>query len=280
MTRVFVSIDMEGIAGIAHLNQVWRGSDDFPAARMLMTKEANAAVAGAFDAGATAVIVNDSHGDMYNLLPDEMDPRAELLIGGPKVWSMMQGLSADFDIALFIGYHAAAGTEGAVLDHTYSGRLLYEVRLNGESVTEAELNAALAGTFGVPVGLVTGDDKCCAQVAARLKGIRTVVVKQGFGRGVAQGVHPSEARKAIREAAAEVVEGAPEFHPYVLEGPYVLEADTANTSSADLCELPPGCERTGPRTVRFETDDFRLAFRCLLAWTYLGASEAPRYAGT
>jgi D-amino peptidase len=280
MTRVFISIDMEGIAGIAHLNQVWRGNDDFPASRVLMTKEANAAVAGAFDAGATAVIVNDSHGDMYNVLPEELDPRAELLIGGPKVWSMMQGFGADFDIALFIGYHAAAGTEGAVLDHTYAGRLLYEVRLNGEAVTEAELNAALAGTFGVPVGLVTGDDKCCAQVAARLKGIRTVVVKQGFGRGVAQSLHPSAARKAIREAAAEVVESVPEFHPYVLDGPYVLEADTANTSSADLCALAPGCERTGPRTVRFETADFRQAFRCLLAWTYLGASEAPRYAGT
>jgi D-amino peptidase len=280
MTKVFVSIDMEGIAGIAHLNQVWRGSDDFPAARLLMTKEANAAVAGAFDGGATDVVVNDSHGDMNNLLPEEMDPRAELLIGSPKVWSMMQGFNADFGIALFVGYHASAGTAGAVLDHTYSGRLLYEVRLNGEAVTEAELNAALAGTYGVPVGLVTGDDKACAQVAARLKGIRTVVVKRGFGRGVARSLHPSEARKAIREAAAEVVEGVPEFHPYLPDAPYVLEADTANTSGADLCALVPGCDRTAPRTVRFETEDYRLAFRCLLAWTYLGASEAPRYAGT
>src|SRR5437870_2060598 len=176
MTNVFVSIDMEGIAGISTLQQVWRGSDDFPASRRLMTLEANAAVEGAFQGGASSVVVNDSHGDMYNLLPEELDPRAELLIGGPKVWSMMQGFGADFDIALFIGYHAAAGTEGAVLDHTYAGRLLYEVRLNGEAVTEAE--------------------------------------------------------------------------------------------------------RTGPRTVRFETADFRQAFRCLLAWTYLGASEAPRYAGT
>jgi D-amino peptidase len=123
-TNVFISIDMEGIAGIAHLQQVWRGSDDFPASRLLMTREANAAVAGAFDGGATGVVVNDSHGDMYNLLAEEMDPRAELLIGSPKSWSMMQGFGPDFDVALFIGYHASAGTEGAVLDHTYSGRLL------------------------------------------------------------------------------------------------------------------------------------------------------------
>src|SRR5437867_2210490 len=186
MAIVFISIDMEGIAGIAHLRQVWRGSDDFPAARKLMTEEANAAVAGAFDGGATSVVVNDSHGDMYNLLPETLDPRAELIIGSPKTLSMMQGFGPDFDVALFIGYHASAGTEAAVLDHTYSGRLLYEVRLNGEAVGEAELNAALAGTYGVPVGLVTGDDKACSQAAKRLPGVRTIMVKEAYGRGVAR----------------------------------------------------------------------------------------------
>src|SRR5207244_12667995 len=156
-----------------HLQQVWRGSDDFPASRLLMTREANAAVAGAFDGGAAAVVVNDSHGDMYNLLPEEMDPRAELLIGSPKPWSMMQGLGPDFNVALFIGYHASAGTEGAVLDHTYSGRLLYEVRLNGEPASEADLNAAYAGTFGVPVGLLTRDDKARQQAERQLPGSKT-----------------------------------------------------------------------------------------------------------
>ncbi len=281
MTSVFISIDMEGIAGIAALPQVWRGSDDFPAARLLMTKEANAAVQGAFQGGATTVVVNDSHGDMYNLLAEEMDPRAELLIGSPKVpWSMMQGFGPQFAVALFIGYHAAAGTEAAVLDHTYSGRLLYDVRINGESVSEADLNAALAGTYGVPAGLVTGDDKMCAQAAARIPGIRTVAVKESYGRGVAKSLHPVAAREAIRAAAAETVAGANELVPFVIRPPIVLEADTANTSSAELCALAPGVERAGPRTVRFATEDFREAYRCLLAWTYLGASEAPRYAGT
>ena len=151
-----------------------------------MTLEANAAVEGAFQGGASSVVVNDSHGDMYNLLPEELDPRAELLTGTPKPWSMMQGFGSDFGAALFIGYHASAGTEAAVLDHTYSGRLLYEVRLNGEAVGEAELNAALAGTYGVPVGLVTGDDKACSQAAKRLPGVRTIMVKEAYGRGVAR----------------------------------------------------------------------------------------------
>src|ERR687887_1587047 len=125
MANVFISIDMEGIAGIAHLQQVMRGTDDFPASRELMTDEANAGVAGAFDSGATSVVVNDSHGDMYNLLAERMDPRAELLIGSPKVLSMMQGFGPEFDVALFVGYHAAAGAPAPGLGPTYSGRLLY-----------------------------------------------------------------------------------------------------------------------------------------------------------
>jgi D-amino peptidase len=281
MTNVYISIDMEGVAGIATLNQVWRGSDDYPASRLLMTKEANAAVAGAFDGGATRVVVNDSHGDMANLLPEEMDPRAELLIGTPKAWSMMQGFGADFDVALFIAYHARAGTEAAVLDHTYSGRLLYEVRVNGEPWAEADLNAALATTYGVPVGLVTGDDKCCAQALERLKWIRTVEVKQAHGRGSASSMHPSEARRRISEGASEAVRAATSgklelFRP---EAPFTLEADVANTSATELCALVPGVERIGSRTVRFDTDDFRTLYRCLLTWTHVGASEAPRYPG-
>jgi len=282
MTKVFVSIDMEGIAGIATLQQVWRGSDDYPASRLLMTEEANATVAGAFAGGATSVVVNDSHGDMANLLPEQMDPLAELLIGTPKAWSMMQGFGSEFAVALFIGYHARAGTESAVLDHTYSGRLFLDVRVNGQSVTEAELNAALAGTYGVPIGLITGDDKACAQAAERIPGIRTVVVKEAYGRGVAKSLNPSAARDAIRAAAADAVAaaGGGGLQPYRIAAPVELEADLANTSCADLCALAPGVRRVGSRTVRFETDDFREAFRCLLAWTYLGASEAPRYAGT
>jgi D-amino peptidase len=280
MTNVFISIDMEGIAGIAHLQQVIRGTDDFQASRELMTDEANAAVAGAFEGGAKSVVVNDSHGDMYNLLAERMDPRAELLIGSPKVLSMMQGFGPEFHVALFVGYHAAAGTQAAVMDHTYSGRLLYEVRLNGEPVTEAELNAAFAGTYGVPVGLVTGDDKICAVSAKKIPGVRTVVVKEAFGRNVARSLHPQAARDAIRKAAAEAVAARQELAPYTVGSPIVLEADIANTSATDLCALAPGTNRVGPRTVRFETGDFMEAFRCVLAWTYLGASEAPRYAGT
>jgi D-amino peptidase len=281
VTNVFVSIDMEGIAGIAHRQQVTRGLGDYAIGRELMTKEANAAIEGAYQGGASSVVVNDSHGDMFNLLQEQLDQRAELILGSPKVpLSMMQGFGPDFEVALFIGYHASAGTEAAVLDHTYYGRLLWDVRINGESQAEASLNAAVAGGMGVPVGLVTGDDKACAQAEKQLPGVRTVVVKQAFGRGVARSLHPEEARDLIRKAAAEVTGDPSQFQPYRPEPPFVLEVDVLNTGIADLCSLAPGVERTGPRTLRFETDDFMQAFRCLLAFTYLGESEAPRYAGT
>ena len=281
MTNVFISIDMEGIAGIAHRLQVTRGLGDFAIGRELMTKEANAAIEGSFEGGATSVVVNDSHGDMFNLLQELLDPRAEVILGSPKVpHSMMQGFGPEFDVALFLGYHASAGTEAAVLDHTYYGRLLWDVRVNGESQTEASLNAAVAATFGVPVGLVTGDDKACAQAEKHLPGVRTVVVKQAFGRGVARSLHPEEARGLIRKAAAEVARDLGQFQPIRLEPPFVLEVDVLNTGIADLCSLAPGVQRTGPRTLRFEADEYMEAFRCLLAFTYLGESEAPRYAGT
>ena len=276
--EVFISIDMEGVAGIAHIRQVMRGTDDYPLARELMTQEANAAVAGAISGGAERVVVNDSHGDMTNLLPDRMDPRAELTIGSPKVpHSMMTGIDPRFDVALFLGYHAGAGTEAAVLDHTYAGRLFTEVRVNGEPWNEAGLNAALAGTLGVPVGLVVGDDKCCEQAAKQVPGVRTLVVKQALGRHVATSMSPQRAREEIERASAAVVRDATSFQPFRPEPPFRIEADTTNTVSAELCALAPRTTRVGPRTVAFETYEFAEGFRCLIAWTYLGMHEAPRY---
>lgn len=267
--QVFISIDMEGVGGISHGQQVARGSDDYPSCRLLMAAEANAAVEGAFSAGAERVLVNDSHGDMRNLRPADIDPRAELLIGGPKVpQGMMQGCDSAFDIALFIGYHASAGTEAAILDHSYSGAAVYDIRINGESFGEGDLNAALAGSYGVPVGLVAGDDKVCAQLSKRLPGIRAVQVKQALGRMNAISVHPTKACDMIREATADVVAecGTEPFRPVA---PYVVELDTVNTAMADLCELSGGTIRTGPRTLRYETDDMRDVVRQRMLWTSL-----------
>src|SRR2546423_12729794 len=160
--RVYISVDMEGIAGVVHESQTDPTTPAFAAEygrfRRLMTAEANAAVEGALAAGATRVLVNDSHWFMRNLLAEELHQAAELVAGYPKPRSMVQGIDEPegFDAALFVGYHARAGTRNAILDHTYADRI-YEVRLNGKPVGELGHNAALAGEHYVPVALMCGD---------------------------------------------------------------------------------------------------------------------------
>jgi D-amino peptidase len=272
---VFVSVDMEGIAGVTTARQVTRGTDDYPLARNLMMEEANAAISGAFDGGATHVIVSDSHGDMGNLVADRVDPRAELIVGTPKLpWSMMTGIRAGFACALFVGYHAGGGVEAAVMDHTFAG-FFADVRVNGEPWNETHLNAALAGTFDVPVALVTGDDKCCRHAEKRLPGIRTVAVKTGIGRHVASSLSPEIARAKIRLAAAEAVRDHGALEPFRPEAPFAIEVDVTHTTMAELAALAPGTERTGPRTVRYEHEDFREAMRAFLAWMWLARNVAP-----
>jgi D-amino peptidase len=161
--KVYLSVDMEGLAGISHHNPTGRGDAGYPAAVELMTAEANAAIAGCRAAGATDILVNDSHGGMYNLDARTLDPAARLL-QGQKVWSMVAGAGPDagFEVALFVGYHARAGHPTGTIAHTYSGKPT-ETRLNGRLVGETGLNASVLGQWGIPVGLVTGDDAKAVQ---------------------------------------------------------------------------------------------------------------------
>lgn len=274
---VFISVDMEGIGGITTLRQVWRGTDDYAWARTIMTQEANAAIEGAFDAGADEVVVSDSHGDMGNLLPHELDARADLVQGTPKVpYSMMTGIDGGFALAAFVGYHAGAGTPSAILDHTYTG-FMADVRVNGTSWNETHLNAALAGTFGVPVGLVAGDRACCEQASALLPWVHTAAVKEGFGNRVGRTRSPERARGLVREGVAAAVRGVDDLRPFTPEAPFTLEIDVTSTAVADICAVSPGTERNGPRTVWFVDDDYRNVYRCLLTWMKLGQTVAPTY---
>jgi D-amino peptidase len=275
MTAVYVSVDMEGIGGITTVRQASRGTDDYEWARRLMTQEANAAAEGAFDGGATDVVVSDSHGDMGNLLPHELDGRVELIQGTPKLpWSMMAGIDDGFAGAVFVGYHAGAATPGAILDHTYTGWLA-DVRVNGESWNETHLNAALAGTFDVPVLVVAGDRACCEQAEARLPWVRTVTTKRGFGNRAGRSRSPENVREELRLTVSDAVKLAERAEVWRPPGPYALEADVTSTALADLLEIAPGTDRPGVRTLRFETNDLRMLYRAVLTWMNLGRRVAP-----
>lgn len=271
--RVYVSVDMEGIAGVVHESQTDPSTPAFAADyarfRRLMTAEANAAIEGALAAGATRILVNDSHWFMRNLLAEELHPAAELVAGDPKPRSMVQGIDTGFDAALFIGYHARAGTRHAILDHTYADRI-HDVRLNGKAVGELGLNAAFAGLHAVPVVLVSGDSSVAAEAKDLLgAGVATVVVKQAVSRHAAQSVAPMVACRMIREEAPRALQR--KHAPFTIPAPVTLEVDFAMTIHADMAELCPGATRTGGRTVAYTHRDYGEVFRAWRAMLNLSA---------
>ena len=265
--KVYLSVDMEGIAGISHPNPTNRGDAGYPAAVELMTAEANAAIAGSRAGGATDILVNDSHGGMYNLDPRTLDPGARLL-QGQKAWSMVAGAGPDagFAVALFVGYHARAGHPTGTIAHTFSGRPT-ETRLNGSPVGETGLNAGVLGQWGIPVGLVAGDDALADEVATWLPWAERVVVKIGFGGNAAASIHPSAAGELIAAAAERAVRRAVtgELPPLVLDRPTSIEVDYAKAVQADFAAIVPGSERIGDRGVRHRGDDPLTAYRGFLA---------------
>ena len=252
--RVHVSIDMEGIAGVVERRQCWRGSDDYHVGRALMVGEANAVVAGAFDGGATHVVVNDSHGDMCNLVPQDLDPRAELQTGQKMPDAMIYGAHDHADVVMFIGYHAAAGTACAVLEHSYSSQQVAEIRVDGALWGELELNAAVLGAAGVPVGLVSGDDAVCRQASEFIADVRTVEVKTALGSRAARSISPERSRLLLRAAAAETLR-TPLPSPLSLEGAHRLEVEFLTSLMAEGASIMPGAVRTGVRSVTYQAPD-------------------------
>jgi D-amino peptidase len=265
--KVYISVDMEGIAGVSHSKPTERGDDGYPAAVALMVGEANAAIEGAFDGGAAEVLVNDSHGQMFNLTPEDVDPRA-VLLQGQKPWSMIAGAGPDrgFEVALFVGYHTRAGHPFGTIAHTYSGAPTLTT-LQGRPVGEAGINALALGAWGVPVGLVCGDDQVALETEAWFPWAERVVVKHAVSRRAAAAVHPSVARERVRAGAKRAVERAKqgEMRPLDVGRPITLEAEYANAGQADYAAIVPGTERYGDRGVRVITDDPQVAYRTFLA---------------
>lgn len=259
--KIFISADIEGVAGVVTPAQGTPGNPEYERARRLMTAEVNAAIEGAFDGGATAVLVNDSHGPMVNLLPEELDPRAELIIGRPKPMSMAAGLDGSFAAAFLTGYHSGAGRHG-VLSHTVSGFAFQALRANGIDCAEATLYGAYAGGLGVPVALLSGDDQLAAQCGTLFPGAEMVVVKHALGHRAARALSPQNARNAIREAAKRAVSGPKAGPVFTIPGPVRLEADLASVVMADLCATIPVAVRVSPRTVAFDCADIAAA----IAW--------------
>lgn len=258
--KVYVSSDMEGIAGLVSGTQVSAGERDYAVGRRLMIAETNAAIAGAFDADATEVLVNDSHGSQTNLLAEELDRRASLITGSPKPAGMMQGIDSTFHAVVFIGYHAQASTADAVLGHTYSGALK-SVKLNGREVGEYGLNAAIAGHFGVPVVFIAGDRAVVEQARALIPGVEGLAVKEGIGQTAARTLHPAEARERIAAGVRTALGRRSQIRPVQLARPVTIEVEVSNVEYADAAMLVPGMRRVAGRVVSYAAPDMATAYR-------------------
>lgn len=267
--KIYISADMEGVCGVVHSDQTDATHAEYQRFRKLMTAEVNAAVQGALAGGATQVFVNDGHAGMRNLLIEDLNPEATLLSGATKSFSMMAGIDRSFDAVFFLGYHARAGTSFATLDHTWNGpTVVQNVWINGVEVGESGLNAALAGYFGVPVVLVTGDQSVCAQARELLgNAVETVVVKEALGRAAAKNLHPTKAQELIRAAAERAVKHCRTRAPFTFQAPITLRLALARSSQADRCLWMPDVKRVAPRIIEFTHEDYAVlynAFRALM----------------
>ena len=266
--KILISSDMEGTCGVTSWVHVTPpegagggepvSQTEYERARLRMTREVNAAIEGALAGGAEEVIVNDSHDGMRNLIAEELHPEARYISGNDKPLGMMQGVELEGIGAVFYtGYHAKAGTPQAPLAHTWSG-WLNDVRFDGVSTGEFGINAAVAGFYGVPVVLVTGDEKAIAQTQAMLGAhVEGVAVKQGISTTAALHLHPAKAQRLIREGAERAMAKIAEARPYVLPNGATVEVEFDHQARADQAALMPGAKRTGERCVSFWPKDGR-----------------------
>ena len=215
----------------------------------------------------------DSHGPMTNILIEELDPRAELMSGSNKHFCQMEGVDGGFDGAFFLGYHAREGGGDGVINHTLMGVAVTQLRCNGREIGETGLNAGLAGHYGVPVALISGDDVVAEEARELLGDVETAVVKRAINRHTARLLSVQTAQSVIRDRAAEAVRrlkgGA--FQPYKVPGPITFEVDFKTTDSAHMSCLFPCVTRLSSKTVAVSADDYPSAFKKLWGTLILGA---------
>jgi len=260
--RVYVTTDLEGVAGVLLDKQVGGDSPEYLRARRLLTQEVNAAVEGALAGGATEVVVDDGHASGFNFIFDELHPSARYVMGEARPdWP--GGVSQGADATFFIGCHAMAGTLGAVRDHTMSTVSWHNMWVNGKLMGEIGLWAAIAGHYGIPCVLVSGCEKACEEAAALVPGIETVATKRGLSRYSAVLLSAQQVQRAIRERAEVAVRKAKEIEPYRVGAPVEIRVEYNNTGQADHVRIIPGRERIDARTIAYRGADIVEAFRLL-----------------
>lgn len=279
--RVFISADMEGCTGIVHNDQLVPGGHDYARGRELMTADVVAACEAALSyEDVTQVRVSDGHGTMRNILVERLPSGVDLVTGPASSRTLCQVESLDdgFDVLFCVGYHAMAGTPGALLAHTWIGAVVAEIRVNDRPFGELGLNAGIAGDLGIPVAFLSGDQAACDEARAFLgDGVVTVPVKRAFGAKSAVCRTPRDTAEAIRLGVLTALEGLDEMRPFRVEGPVEVALSFHRADMADRALKRPGSERTGRNQVAFARPTFLDAAReawAVLEWV---AGENPEW---
>ncbi|MDR6538462.1 M55 family metallopeptidase [Variovorax soli] len=260
--KILISVDIEGVAGVFHSQQVRAGNPEYERARRLMTDEANAAIAGAFDGGATEVWVNDSHGDFRNMPPDLLDARAQVIQGKPRYLSMVAGVELGVDGVCMVGYHSRAGGSG-ILAHTINSFAFAGVEIGGQALGEAGLYGALAGEYGVPVLMASGDDVFIAENRALFPHAVFVQTKRATGQTSGVSLSPAQSCATIREGVAVALAAQGRARPLLLAKPLAVTLRTQSPALADLFCQWPAFERSAPTELRFAAPSVEAAVRML-----------------
>lgn len=261
--KVYISADMEGITGVVTNEQLGPTGFEYQRARQFMTDEVNAAIMGARDAGATEILVSDSHGNGQNLLIDQLPADVRIVRSWPRPLMMMEGIDASFDAALFIGYHAGTSNVAGVRAHTMSSATLTGVALNGTQVPEGGVNAAIAGHFGVPVVMISGDDAAIEEVRRFTGPIEGAQVKRAISFHSAETMTPKAGQELIRARAKAGVERRASFTPYKLNGPVNVDVSFKHYRVAEIVAYLPGIRRMDAHTIRFSGRDITEVSRFL-----------------
>ncbi len=253
--KIYISADMEGVVGVVTGEQLGPQGFEYQRFREFMTQEVNAAIEAAFAAGATEIVVSDSHGNGQNLLIEKLPKNITLVRSWPRPLMMMQGIDETFNGAIFIGYHSGTTNPEGVRAHTMSSANFADIRLNGASMSEAGVNAAIAGHFGVPVIMVSGDDAAVKETAELLGPIEGAVVKWNYGFHSARTLMPEAANELIREKVKRAIGRIGEFKPYKISAPVQLEVRFKNYRPAEVLNYLSSVDRTDSRTIRFQGRD-------------------------
>ena len=271
---IFISCDMEGLAGVVSNRQRELSAPDYSKACLWMTEEVNSVIKGLVQCGVEEFIINDSHDSMQNLLLEKLHPEGKLLIGQSKQLSMMEGMDESYKGVMLLGYHARWGIAEGIMAHTYSEICVDTVYLNGQAVGETTLNAALAGYFGVPVLLVSGDQKVAEEVQEMGTGTTSVIVKESRGRTCGIMLSLEKIRAMLESAAINAWEKRKNIEPFVLETPIEITVKLQETQMADTAERIPDVIRVDDLTVQYTHEDYLTIYKTFLAiLTLAGASR-------